>query len=453
MIDNEHWSWRTIFYHLFPLGCLGAPARNDFDAPCVDRISTLREWINHFEHLGINALLLGPVFESSSHGYDTADLFKVDRRLGNDDALGNFSRDLHRRGIRLVLDAVFHHTGRDFWAFRDVRERGRESQYCDWFHLDFSRRSPYGEPFHYKGWAGNYDLVKLNLKSAAVRKHLLDAVSSWVERFEIDGLRVDVADGLDADFIHELSEYCRRIKPAFWLMGEVVHGDYRNWAHPGALASTTNYEAYKGLWSSLNDRNYFEIAYSLNREFGPEGMYRGIPLYNFVDNHDVTRAASILREPTLLYPLYALLMTMPGVPSIYYGSEFGIEGRKQHGTDASLRPALDIRALSHHAPHPELCAAVKKLIALRHQLRALQVGDYAELHVAPEQFAFIRRFHSESIVIALNASAHTAQIPLRLPDGFSHLVDKLNNDEKFNGAGTRRLLPVPPRWARILIAN
>lgn len=453
MIENEHWPWRTIFYHLFPLGCLGAPPRNDSSAPSVDRLSALREWIDHFEHLGVNALLLGPVFESSTHGYDTADLFKVDRRLGNDAALTDLSRELHQSGIRLVLDAVFHHTGRDFWAFRDVRERGHDSQYCDWYYLDFSRRSPYGEPFHYKGWAGNYDLVKLNLKNADVKRHLLEAVSSWIERFDIDGLRLDVADGLDLDFIHELSEYCRRIRTDFWLMGEVVHGDYRNQAHPGGLDSTTNYEAYKGLWSSLNDRNYFEIAYSLNREFGPEGIYRGIPLYNFVDNHDVNRAASTLREPAHLYPLYALLMTMPGVPSIYYGSEFGIEGRKQRGTDAPLRPALDIHTLRHHSPHPELCHAITRLIELRHHHRALQVGDYTQLHVASEQFSFMRRIRDESLVVALNASAHTVQIPLQLPDGINHLVDKLNNEETFATTGGRCVLPVPPRWARILVAD
>ena len=453
MVNHQHWSWHSVFYHLFPLGCLGAPARNDFNAPPVDRISALHGWIDHLEHLGINALLLGPIFESSAHGYDTADLFKIDRRLGHDDAVAILSRELHRRGTRLVLDAVFHHTGRDFWAFCDVRQRGRESQYCDWFYVDFSRRSPYGEPFHYKGWAGNYDLVKLNLKNGAVRKYLLDAVSYWIERFEIDGLRLDVADGLDADFIHELSEHCRRIKPDFWLMGEVVHGDYRNWAHSGALASTTNYEAYKGLWSSLNDRNYFEIAYSLSREFGPEGIYRGIPLYNFVDNHDVSRAASILHDPAHLHALYALLMTMPGVPSIYYGSEFAIEGRKQRDSDAPLRPTLDIRTLSDHAPRRELCSAIKKLVELRHQLRALQVGDYTQLHVAPEQFAFMRRFHGESIIVALNASAHTVQVPLRLPDGASHLIDKLNNHEKFNVAGGGCGLPVPARSARILVVN
>lgn len=293
------WPQDAVFYHLFPLGCFGAPERNSFDGPAANRLSDLMPWIDYLEELGVNALLLGPVFESSAHGYDIADYFRVDRRLGNGATLAAVSRELHRRGIRLVLDAVFHHTGRDFWAFRDVREKGRASAYCDWYHLDFTRRSPYGDPFHYKGWAGNYDLVKLNLNNPAVRDHLLKAVSWWIERFEIDGLRLDAADALDLDFQRELAAHCRAIRPDFWLMGEVVHGDYSRWANPEGLSSTTNYETYKGLWSSHNDRNYFEIAYTLNRQFGPEGIYRGLALYSFADNHDVSRVASILRIPLI----------------------------------------------------------------------------------------------------------------------------------------------------------
>jgi cyclomaltodextrinase / maltogenic alpha-amylase / neopullulanase len=453
MDGNQHWASDAIFYHMFPLGCFGAPERNSFrDAP-VDRLAGLWNWIDHIEYLGCNALLLGPVFEASAHGYDTADLFKIDRRLGTDETLAKLSSELHRRGMGLVLDAVFHHTGRDCRAFRDIREHGQASQYCDWYYLDFSGRSPYGDPFDYKGWAGNHDLVKLNLRNAAVRAHLLDAVAWWIDRFALDGLRLDVADGLDPDFLRELVAHCKRIKSDFWLMGEVVHGDYRQWAHPGGLDSTTNYEAYKGLWSSHNDRNYFEIAYSLNREFGADGLYHGLPLYNFVDNHDVDRVASILKDGAHLYPLYALLMTMPGAPSIYYGSEFGIAGRKRRGTDAPLRPALDLSALMRESPHPELCSVIKRLTAVRRKHIALKIGDYSQLHVAPEQFAFMRRHGTESIVVAVNASASVAQVPVRLPEGVHRLVDKLNGDETFKVANSRCRLPVNPRWARILVAQ
>jgi len=448
------WDSDAVFYHLFPLGCLGAPPRNSFDGPPANRLDALMNWIPHLEDLGVNALLLGPVLESSAHGYDTADFFRLDRRLGDDTALTTFSRELHRRGIRLIFDGVFHHTGRDFWAFRDIRERGRASQYCDWYHLDFERRSPYGDPFHYKGWAGHYDLAKLNLQNPATRDHLLAAVSSWVERFDIDGLRLDAADALDHDFQHQLAAHGRALKSDFWLMGEVVHGDYRKWAHAGGLASTTNYQAYKGLWSSLNDRNYFEIAHTLKFQFGPEGIYRGVGLYNFADNHDVERVASLLTEPAHLYPLYILLLTMPGVPSIYYGSEWGIRGRKGAGTDAPLRPALDPAAMRLHPPDARLCEIIRKLIALRHAHPALRHGGYQQLQVAHEQFAFIRQHQPQSIIVALNASTEAKDLALDIPDlSRGRLVDILNDGESFDIKDGRDKIAIPPRWGRILVAE
>jgi cyclomaltodextrinase / maltogenic alpha-amylase / neopullulanase len=454
MSQPYHWAADAVFYHLFPLGCFGAPERNPFSGPAVDRISGLRRWFDHLERLGVNALMLGPIFESSTHGYDTADLFQIDQRLGDNDSFAALARELHQRGIRLVLDGVFHHTGRDFPAFRDVLARGAASEFRDWYYLDFARSSPRGDPFHYDAWQGHLSLAKLNLGNRAVRDHLLAAVSSWIERFDIDGLRLDAADSLDFDFQRELAAHCKAREPDFWLMGEVVHGDYRRWANRGGLDSTTNYEAYKGLWSSLNDRNYFEIAYTLKREFGADGIYRGIPLYNFVDNHDVTRAASILKDRAHLYPLYALLMMMPGVPSIYYGSEWGIEGCKIRGTDAPLRPALDPIEAGRDSQHQELCAAIAKLIAIRQRHPALRHGDYVELHVEHEQFAFMRREAAESIVVALNASSDPALLPLRLPEPIrGRLTDVLNTGESFDLVGGRAKLSIPPRGARILVAS
>ena len=449
-ILTNTWADDAVFYHLFPLGCLNAPARNSFEGPPANRLSDLTRWIDYLERLGANALLLGPVFESSAHGYDVADYFRVDRRLGDDAALAAISRELHRRGIRLVLDAVFNHTGRDFWAFRDIREKGRASEYSDWYYLDFTRQSPYGEPFHYKGWNRNYDLVKLNLANPAVREHLLKAVSWWIDRFEIDGLRLDAADALDFDFQRALAAHCRALRPDFWLMGEVVHGDYRRWAYPAGLSSTTDYVAYKGLWSSHNDQNYFEIAYTLNHQFGAEGIYRGLALYTFADNHDVNRVASILKNPAHLYPLYVLLMTMPGVPSIYYGSEGGIEGRKAPGTDAPLRPPLDPATLPNQAPHPELFALIESLIAIRLRHAAIRRGDYAQLQVAREQFAFIRRDATSAIVVAVNAADHPVEIPLRIPDiANAQLIDVLN-DGNFGIAGGRCVLRLDACSGRIL---
>ncbi len=446
-----HWTDDAVIYHLFPLGCLGAPARNPMSGPPVHRLRELHGWLDHLAELGADTLLLGPVFESAAHGYDTMDYFHVDRRLGSDEDLEEFSRALHDRGMRLVLDGVFHHTGRDFWAFRDLREKGAASDFAGWYHVDFSRRSPYGDPFHYEGWAGHYDLAKLNTAHPQVRDHLLHAVSTWIDRFGIDGLRLDAADSLDRDFQRLLAAHCRARKPGFWLLGEVVHGDYREWARPGGLDATTNYEAYKGLWSSQNDANYFEIAFTLDREFGPGGIYRQIGLCNFADNHDVDRVASKLAEPAQLFPLYLLLFAMPGTPALYYGSEWGLRGLKGPDSDATLRPVATPASLRRGAPVPDLFPALKRLVALRRAHAPLRRGDYRPLQVAALQLAFERRLGEARTVVAVNGDGRPATLDLALPGaGNGRLVDLLNPGDEFRLAGGRCALPLPARWGRVL---
>lgn len=445
------WARDAVFYHLYPLGALGAPERNDFHRPPVARLDDLHAWLDPLAELGVTALYLGPTFESTAHGYDTADYYHVDRRLGDDAALARLSRAMHQRGMRLILDAVFNHVGRDFWAFRDVQRHGAASPYAAWFHLDFGRRSPGGDPFAYEGWNGHYDLVKLNTNHPDVKQHLFGAVSHWIETFAIDGLRLDAADVLDKGFQQELAAFCRARRPDFWLVGEVIHGNYRDWAGPAKLDSVTNYELYKGLYSSHNDRNYFEVAHSLNRQFGPGGLYRDLPLYTFVDNHDVDRIASQLRHSPHLYPLHALLFTVPGVPSIYYGSEVGLLGKKGHQTDAPLRPVFHPRRDHSQASQPELAATLARFARLRHQHPALKRGDYRQLHVSSEQFAFMRELPEERLVVALNASDQPAEITLSLGErGATQLTDMLNSGERFEVRGGSVTVPLHPNWARIL---
>ncbi len=445
----NHWSHDAVFYHLYPLGSTGAPERNDFSSAPARRLAGLHDWLPYLTDLGVNAIFLGPVLESSAHGYDTADFFKVDRRLGHNADLAAFIASCHERGLRVVLDAVFHHVGRDFWAFRDVRENGEASPYRDWFHLDFAGRSPYGDPFSYRGWDGHFDLVKLDTSQREVRAHLLDAAEMWLTEFSADGLRLDAADVLGREFQGVLAHRCRDVKPDCWLLGEVVHGDYREWAYPGGLDATTNYELYKGLYSSHNDRNYFEVAYALNREFGEEGVYQNLSLYTFADNHDVPRIASTLHKPAHLYPLHILLFTVPGVPSLYYGSEWGVEGRKTPGSDAPLRPALHPAELQRVGKHPDLYPVVKALIELRRRLPSLRCGDYRERYVTSEQFVFSRMHEGETVLVAVNSS--NKPVTVEVPDLQGSWVDLLGSGEVFSSTGGKLVLPLDPNWGRVLV--
>lgn len=448
----NHWSYESIFYHIYPLGLCGAPAYNDFHSRPVPRLKSIYRWIDHMCRMGINALYLGPLFESGSHGYDTADYYTVDRRLGDNRLLTELVSELHRNGIKVILDGVFHHTGRDFQAFRDILAQRQGSVFCDWFDgLDFNSPGPSGTPFSYKCWNGHQSLVKLNHRSPSLRTHLLKAVETWIREFDIDGLRLDVADQLDLEFQKALARHCRNLKTDFWLMGEVIHGDYRKWVNGETLDSVTNYESYKGLFSSHNDGNYFEIAYSMNRQFGKSGIYRNLPLYSFVDNHDVNRIASSLKDLRHLYPLHCILFTMPGVPSIYYGSEWGIYGKKENGSDKILRPCLNIDDFPASAGSPDLQKTITKLAEIRKSSPALKYGDYQELHVSSHQMAFQRESDGDKIVVAVNAAGEKASLELKLPDnGEAVWSDILNEGEKLHSSNGHLKMEMHPCWARIL---
>ena len=445
----SHWIDSAVFYHIYPLGFCGAPEYNTETAP-VPRLDKLAEWIPHLKDLGVTALYLGPVFESTKHGYDTRDYRQIDRRLGDNASFKALCNSLHAAGIRVVLDGVFNHVGREFWAFRDVQEHGQASPYCSWFHnLNFGGPSPMGDPFWYEGWGGHYELVKLNLRNPEVVNHLLDAVKFWMEEFQIDGLRLDAADCVDFDFFRTLKNTVRAMNPDFWLMGEIIHGDYARWANPEMLDSVTNYECWKGLWSSHNDKNYFEIAHSLHRQFGPGGIYKNIRTYNFADNHDVNRLASTLKNPAHLKNVYTLLYTMPGAPSVYYGSEWALEGVRSKTSDVALRPCLDLAEMEGRAP--ELCAHLAELARLRRELPALQYGDYENVMIKNEQLVFRRGTPDQRVYVALNLTEE--EVHVEFPHREPVLRDWLHGMERFTNDGGRTWLPVPACSARVLVGS
>lgn len=443
----SRWIADSVFYHIYPLGFCGAPEYNPGGEP-QPRLDKLLEWIPHLKALGVDALYLGPVFQSVKHGYDTCDYFQVDCRLGDNDSFAALCDALHAAGIRVVLDGVFNHVGRGFWAFRDVQEHGQASPYCSWFqNLNFGGPSPMGDPFWYEAWQGHYELVKLNLRHPDVVGHLLDAVGMWMERFHIDGLRLDAADCVDFDFFRTLKGFVKARNPDFWLMGEIIHGDYARWANPELLDSVTNYECWKGLWSSHNDKNYFEIAHSLNRQFGPGGIYRGLCLYNFADNHDVDRLASKLTNPRHISNVYTLLYTMPGVPSLYYGSEWAIPGARTSTSDDALRPCLELKEME--ALDQSLCAHLAALAQIRAAFPALRQGEYENILIKNQQLVFHRATQQQRIYVALNLAEE--KVHVEFPHQEPVLQDVLNGDALFHNDGGRTWLPVPPCSARILV--
>jgi glycosidase len=396
----------SIIYNIYPLGYCGAPKEND--GVQSYRLDKIYDSIEHFKKLGVNVIVFNPVFESSRHGYDTIDYKRVDCRLGDNQSFKKICDTLRENGIKVILDGVFNHVGRGHFAFLDVLKNRENSPYRKWIAgLNFGGNNWHNDGLSYECWARAEELVKLNHWCEAVDKHILDAIGMWIDEFDIDGLRLDAADCIERGFFKRLKNFTEQKKSSFWLMGEIIHGDYNIYVNEEMLDAVTNYECWKGIYSSHNDHNYFEINYAMKRQWGLGGLYAGKYLYNFIDNHDVNRIATLLTDEANIYPAYSLLFTMPGIPSIYYGSEWGIKGDKKSGDgDYALRPAIDIKTMK----NPDLIDHIKTLIDLRKNLEPLKTGLYEEVQVRNETLVFARVLNDDFVIVALNNTADTKHL-------------------------------------------
>ena len=421
------WAYESVFYQIYPLGFCGAPFEND--GVLTHRIKKVEDWIPHMKKLGINAVYFSPVFESDTHGYNTRDYKKIDVRLGTNEDFKEVCHKLHENGIRVVLDGVFNHVGRGFYQFRDVLKNREHSPYLNWFHINLSGNDAYNDGLWYEGWEGNYDLVKLNLQNNDVVEHILDAVNYWIDYFDIDGLRLDVAYCLDENFVRRLRSFTDGKKQDFFLLGEMLHGDYNRMMNDSMLHSVTNYECYKGLYSSFNSMNLFEIVHSLLRQFGPENwtLYKGKHLLSFVDNHDVTRVASILQNEKHLPLIYALCFGMPGIPCVYYGSEWGEKANKSEG-DPALRKCFDAPVFN------ELSEWISKLAEAKKNSRALNYGDFRSVILTNRQCIFERKTDGERVLVAINADA--APYTAHFDAGCGTAVDLITREPHDFGGGS-----------------
>ena len=414
----NNWYDSAVFYHMYPLGMSGAPLQNK-EGEVVHRFDELKKWLPHIKALGCDAIYIGPLFESTTHGYDTKDYRMVDRRLGDNNDFKTFVTEAHQMGLRIVVDGVFNHTGREFFAFQDIQKNRESSRYCGWYKgVNFGWNSPYNDGFGYEAWRNCFELVNLNLQNREVKDYLFDVIRFWIHEFDIDGIRLDCADCLDFDFMKEMRWMTGNEKQDFWLMGEVIHGEYTRWVNSETLHSVTNYNLNKALWSGCNEHNFFEIAHTVKRLYDMGGChYRNLELYSFADNHDVERIASKIINKDHLGVIYTLMYTLPGIPSIYYGSEFGIEGKKEQGSDASLRPHLELSDYADAMTDNPLTALIAKLGSIHQAQKALCYGEYKELLLTNRQYAFARCYEDEDVITAVNndEQSTTLHIPYQGP--------------------------------------
>ena len=435
-----YWYEEAVFYHIYPLGLTGAPRVNNKEAG--DGFEKLKLWIPHMKKMGFTALYIGPLFESSTHGYDTKDYRTVDIRLGKNEDFKEFVSLCHEAGIHVVVDGVFNHTGREFFAFKDIQINRENSRYKDWYKgINFWGNTRYNDGFGYEAWRNCFELVKLNLWNREVKDYLFDVIRFWIDEFNIDGIRLDCADCLDFDFMKEMRFITMQKKEDFWLMGEVIHGDYSRWANAEMLHSVTNYELHKGLYSGHNDYNYFEIAHTVRRLSDDNGgICKGRKLYSFTDNHDVERLMSKLTRKEDYYPVQMLLYTLPGIPSIYYGSEWGIEGRKANGDDGPLRPEMDITKQEDNL----YSDYIAKLGQIHKENPELSYGRYKELMLKNRQYAFGRFLDNSMVLTAVNNDDIEAEVVVNIGFQKAKAKDLFTDKEIVVGTDGKISLVLPP---------
>ena len=441
------WYDEAVFYHIYPLGLTGAPKQNSYGEP-VHRLNTLFPWISHIKEIGCNAIYIGPLFESVGHGYETTDYKKLDSRLGTNEDLTNFVAECHKQGIRVILDGVFNHTGRDFFAFQDIKRNRENSQYKDWYcNVNFWGNNSFNDGFSYDNWGGYDLLAKLNQHNPAVRDYICDVIRFWVREFDIDGIRLDAADVMDFEYMKALRCVANEVKQDFWLMGEVIHGNYSRWANEGTLHSVTNYMLHKALYSGHNDHNYFEVAHTITYVGGMVG--KNLNLYTFVDNHDVERIYTKLKNKAHFVPVHVMLYTLPGIPALYYGSEFGIEGRKERHSDDSLRPALNYEDYKNAAETNECTKLIAALGKIRQNTKALMYGEYKQLVLQTTHFAYARVLDGKSVITTVNNADNA--VSMNVEAGNSAAYVGALTGEKVAVSGGRMQVSVPANFGEIWI--
>lgn len=413
-----------VWYHLFPLGFLEAEEKNPdpggAEAAVTHRLPELVEWLDYLVDLGVTGVLLGPVFESETHGYDTVDPLRIDRRLGDEADLVALVEECHRRSLAVGLDAVLHHVGRRHPHFQDVLARGEQSPYCDWFEIDFSR--PGHDGFAYANFEGHGELVKLNHANPRVLDWAVDFASYWIER-GIDAYRLDAAYALPTEFVSAFADRLRDVRSDLFLVGEVIHGDYSRIARRGRLSSVTQYELWKAVWSSLKEGNFFELAHALERHAGFCERFRP---WNFLGNHDTTRIATQLEDQRLLDHALVLLLTLPGVPAVYAGDEQSARGRKydREGGDAEVRRRppqkpgeLSDEPLAMYQLH-------RQMIALRRQRPWLAAGNVRVVELQNRLITYEVHGDGASVFVALSTEGSSTSV--QLPSGLSPVAGHLD---------------------------
>lgn len=397
------WVRHAIWWQVYPLGFVGAFPSAQPPGPGEHRLTRLIDWLDHAIDLGASGIALGPVFASRTHGYDTTDHYRIDPRLGDDADFDRLIDEAHRRGLRVLLDGVFNHVGTDFPRYRDAVE-GRDALAALWFR---------GRPGRFHTFEGHGDLITLNHRNPAVADYTVDVMKHWLDR-GADGWRLDAAYAVPESFWAQVLPRVRAGHPDAWFVAEVIHGDYPGFVAASGVDSVTQYELWKAVWSSLNDGNFHELDWALQRHNTFQDTFA--PL-TFVGNHDATRIASRLEHPDHLGHALVLLFTTGGVPSVYAGDELGYRGVKEDraGGDDAVRPefsAPPIALGSADLTSRDILNLHRYLIGLRRRHPWLHEARTSSLRLENRGYVYETRHGDDAFIVALNVDDAAMALPV-----------------------------------------
>ena len=393
------WRAQNIFWQVYPLGFTGAEKSARTDGAVLHRLTHLIDWLDYAVDLGATSLLLAPIFQSSSHGYDTTDYYKIDTRLGDGADFDALVAAAHRRGMHVVLDGVFNHVGRGFPAFQRAMAQGPMSPDAGLFCIAFDRRSADGTP-GYGNFEGHEELPSLNHDNPAVADLVVEVMKHWLAR-GADGWRLDAAYAVPRPFWAGVLPRVRADFPDAYIFGEVIHGDYAGFVRESTVESVTEYELWKAIWSSINERNFFELSWTLERHNTLLDSF--VPL-TFIGNHDVTRIASRIADERHLPHALVVLMTTGGMPCIYYGDEQAFRGIKEDraGGDDAIRPSFPARPNDLAPGGWPIYRLHQTLISLRRRHLWLYRARTHALSLSNTQFVYEAFSGDQRIKVALN---------------------------------------------------
>jgi cyclomaltodextrinase len=403
------WVQDAVWWHVYPLGFVGAERAAPADGAITSRLGRLTGWLDYVVELGANGLALGPVFAASTHGYDTVDHHRIDPRLGSDADFDALVAAAHDRGLRVLLDGVFNHVGREHPAFRAVVEQGPAAPTAEWFRLRWPDGWRPGTAPQYDSFEGHDQLVALDHSSPAVAGWVTEVMTSWLDR-GADGWRLDAAYAVPTSFWATVLPRVRERHPDAYVVGEVIHGDYTRVVQESGMDAVTQYELWKAIWSSLNDGNLHELAHALGRH---DGFLESFVPLTFVGNHDVTRIASRLTDVRHLPHALAVLFTVGGTPSVYAGDEQAFTGVKEDraGGDDAVRPPFP-DSPDELAPYGWSTYRLhQELIGVRRRHRWLHRARTTPLHRDNRQFSYATSADGERLVVALNLAETPAVLP------------------------------------------